>query len=606
MATPCKRLALFVFYHPDGKVNGYVRYLLTELQKEIEDIAIICNGKVSEEGHAYFKTLTSSVFIRENEGFDAAAWKAALTDLVGWDTVCQYDEVVFLNDTCYGPVYPFSEVFTEMQQRETLDFWGITCHYQTMDTTNCHENGIMPEHIQSYFFAVRKRMLCSPAFREFWIQLPKPQTFMEAVGLFETNFTQYFEQRGFSWDTYADLSRYKSIRPYNFSLLHEMPFTLLKDCRIPLVKRKSLVQELPNSHSGPEKEAARALRYIRQETGYDTALIWEDLLQRCNLADLHSRLHLNYVLPVDYVPHEPESSHRTALLLHIYYMDQLAYCLWFAQNMPEDADIYVTTPYGNEDAVRAAFSNTTCGRLEVRGCENRGRDMAGMYVACADVLEKGNYDYICVAHDKKSPQVHQLVGMNFRDMAFENLLASKEYVKNVIATFEREPFLGCLGFPPMFGGEYWYILRDLWAHSRNYPHTVKLLKRCSITVPLSKEKPPVTYGNCFWFRPQALRPLYALHLRYKDFDKEPLSTDGAFSHALERAVCYVAQSQGYYSGVLYTGEYASIMLSAFLYRYQHMEKHMLSAVKCAVKYYIKPHTKLYGIIAWVWHKLYRK
>lgn len=606
MNRPCRRLALFVFYHPEGKVNDYVRYLLTELQKEIDGIAIICNGEVNEEGRAYFETLTPLVFMRENEGFDAAAWKAALTDLVGWDTVCQYDEVVFLNDTCYGPIYPFSEVFTEMQQRVTLDFWGITCHYQTLDTTNCHADGMMPAHIQSYFFTVRKQMLCSQAFRDFWTQLPIPKNFMEAVGLFETNFTQYFEQRGFSWDTYTDLRRYKSSKPYNFSIIHEMPYTLLKDCRIPFVKRKSLVQVLPNSNSGPEKEAARALQYIREETRYDTALIWEDLLQRCNLADLHSRLHLNYVLPTDCVPHKPENVYRTALLLHIFYMDQLAYCLRFARNMPDNADIYVTTPYGNEDAVRAAFSAIACGHLEVRGCENRGRDMAALYVACADVLEKGNYDYICVAHDKKSPQVDQLVGMNFRDMAFENLLASKEYVENIIATFEHEPRLGCLGFPPMFGGEYWHILRDLWAHSQNYPNTVKLLKTCQVTVPVSKDKPPVTYGNCFWFRPQALRPLYSLQLRYEDFDIEPLATDGAFSHALERAVCYVAQGQGYFSGVLYTSEYASVALSAFLYRYQHMEKHMLSAVKYAVKYYVKPNTKRYEIIARIWHWLYRK
>jgi len=49
----------------------------------------------------------------------------------------------------------------------------------------------------------------------------------------------------------------------------------------------------------------------------------------------------------------------------------------------------------------------------------------------------------------------------------------------------------------------------------------------------------------FWYRPEALRPIFDMGLTARDFDPEPLPVDGTLAHALERLHVYVGWSEGY-------------------------------------------------------------
>ena len=74
--------------------------------------------------------------------------------------------------------------------------------------------------------------------------------------------------------------------------------------------------------------------------------------------------------------------------------------------------------------------------FDVRVIENRGRDVSALLVGCGEDLFQ--YDYVCFAHDKKVTQLSpQSIGDGFAYKCFENILASKEYVSNVIDLFER-------------------------------------------------------------------------------------------------------------------------------------------------------------------------
>lgn len=77
---------------------------------------------------------------------------------------------------------------------------------------------------------------------------------------------------------------------------------------------------------------------------------------------------------------------------------------------------------------------------------NRGRDLGTLLVEFKSIVPE--YDYICFAHDKKAGQVKpQAIGLNFRDKCFENMLFSREYVENIVRTFDENPRLGML-MPP--------------------------------------------------------------------------------------------------------------------------------------------------------------
>ncbi|MDE6734273.1 MAG: hypothetical protein K2J64_02260, partial [Desulfovibrio sp.] len=54
-----------------------------------------------------------------------------------------------------------------------------------------------------------------------------------------------------------------------------------------------------------------------------------------------------------------------------------------------------------------------------------------------------------------------------------------------------------------------------------------------------------SYGNMFWYRPDALAPLWETSWRREDIPEEPVPNNGTLLHALERLPVYVAWERGY-------------------------------------------------------------
>ena len=122
-----KRLAIYFFYDRRGIVDRYVPYFLDDLSKNVTEIFIVCNGKLTDEGKKILEQY-GKVLVRENRGFDVWAYKTAL-ETYGWDSLINYDEIILLNNTIMGPVYPFSETFEKMDKKD-LDFLGLTEYFK--------------------------------------------------------------------------------------------------------------------------------------------------------------------------------------------------------------------------------------------------------------------------------------------------------------------------------------------------------------------------------------------------------------------------------------------------------------------------------------------
>ena len=121
------RLAIYFFYDKRGIVDRYVPYFLDDLKKNVSEIFIVCNGKLTPDGKEQLEKY-GHVMVRENKGFDVWAYKTAL-DQYGWDRLAGFDEVVMTNSTLMGPVRPLQEMFDAMAQNPELDFWGLTIHH---------------------------------------------------------------------------------------------------------------------------------------------------------------------------------------------------------------------------------------------------------------------------------------------------------------------------------------------------------------------------------------------------------------------------------------------------------------------------------------------
>ena len=117
-----KRVAIYFFFDSKGIVHDYVSYFLSDLVKNIDRLLIVVNGQMDEANQTKLAQF-GEVYLRDNDELDVGAYKFGLAQL--GDDLPQFDEIVLLNNTIMGPLYPFKETFDKMASQE-LDFWGLT------------------------------------------------------------------------------------------------------------------------------------------------------------------------------------------------------------------------------------------------------------------------------------------------------------------------------------------------------------------------------------------------------------------------------------------------------------------------------------------------
>ena len=559
------RLGIYFFYDQDGIVDEYVTYLIDDLMKSLSKLIVVCNGQLANEGKILFGQYTEDIIVRENKGLDVWAYKTAL-DYEGWDNLAQYDEIVLVNSTIMGPVYPFAEMFESMNKRD-VDFWGITTYgEENFDPFGCNPYGYIPEHIQSHFMAYRKSLVSSYEFKEYWKNMPEIHSYDESVGLHESAFTKRFSDMGFSWDVYVNTEDYKSLTTYPLIFY---PKELIEKKRCPIFKRRSFFQDynyvMLNTTGQPTMEL---YEYLKSSNLYDVRMIWKNILRTCNQADIAKNMQLNYIVstknPQVKKQNEESQNARVASVMHLYFPDLLEDSLKWASAMPEDADIYITTNTEEKKVkIEKVFQNLRCNKLEVRVIENRGRDVSSLLIGVKDVIN--NYDYICFVHDKKTTQIKPgSVGEGFAYKCFKNVLYNKTFVKNVFQLFEDNPSLGLLSPPVPNHADLFSTLGNEW--STNFEATKELAAKIGITVPMDEKKEHLApLGTMFWFRVEAMKPLYAYNWKYSDFPQEPNTNDGSILHAVERLYPFVVQQTGFYPATIMADEYARIEMTNLSY-----------------------------------------
>ncbi len=558
-----KRCAVFVFFDKDGIVDRYIETFLNGIKENVERIVVVCNGDVDKRGMETFRNITEEVIVRPNEGYDITAYKCGLTH-VSFDSLKEYDEVLLLNSTMFGPIYPFSEMFDSMN-REDIDFWGMTnFHEVPYDPFGTIEYGYIPKHIQSFFMVFRQSLCLTDDFRDYWENLPEITDYNEAIGFFETVFTKKFADKGYKWKVYADS---EELEGYTYDPLRDYPRYMIEKKRCPVMKKRSFFHDYGEAFSRSGGEAVREVyNYIDRETGYDTDMIWETLLRLQNMADIKKRLSLNYILS-SRMPKNTEIKKikKIALVIHIYFEDLAGFCCTYAKHMPEYADIYVTVPTKEKLInVKKAFAELNDRNVEFRVVGNRGRDVAPFLVGCKNIIDK--YELICKVHDKK---VYQLmprsVGASWGYKCFENTLKNKIFIENVIKTFEENPRLGMLA-PPVPNHAHYYPTTGKGEWGDNYQVTKEWAQKLGFNVDIDNSKEPVApLGSMFWVRTKALKGLFDHDWQYEEFPEEPIETDATVLHALERLYPFCVQSEGYYSGWLMADSFARIEITNWKY-----------------------------------------
>lgn len=559
-----QRLGIYCFYDKYGHAASFIKTFLDDLMDNLDDLVVVVNGQLSDQARQLFSEYTKTIIVRENKGLDVAAYKQAILTL-GWEKLESYDEVICLNDTVMGPVYPFREMFACMDRKD-VDFWGITAYAgETVDKEQ------IPTHLQAYWHAYRRSLVSSPAFHEYWETMPLWKDYAEVTRKHEMTFTKHFTDLGFTWASYIDWRKYQGYSSY--PLLY-MPMQIVRDDRCPIFKRRSFFVDYSAYFDQTAGQPALDLyEYLRDHTDYDVDMIWDAILPSYNIDDIRKAMHLDYVLPSQAINPQTHDRPRSAFIYHVYFMDLLEDTCHYIASLPEETDLYITSTEDKIPQIREY--------MQQRGIShqatfipviNRGRDVSALLVAACPVVLSGKYDVIGFAHDKKSSQNqenghHGTESQGFAYKLMENTLGSEAYVKNILTLFAENPRLGQVTPPPPYHALYFaHTIPHDWG--ANYEITKELLEdRLGIHVPLSPTKPTASaMGSCYWFRVEALKPLFEYGWKYEDFLPEgQMGEDGTISHAIERANGYICQSRGYYPAWVLSDRYARIEVDSLFY-----------------------------------------
>lgn len=531
-----RRLCIFSFYDGDGIVDGYVIYFLKEMAKHVERILFYSNGPLTPDSEIALRGLVHEVIERPNVGFDVMAYKEGLHH-IDFDKAGRYDEVLMVNHTCYGPIYPFNELFSEMDKR-ACDFWGVTAHME-MTPNPFTGTGRLPYHINTNFVAVRARLLQSPEFRKYWEGKSASPSYEEAIMSHEVIFTEYFTERGYISDTYLDCRKYGT----HYPAMLDIDETMID--RNPLLKRRAFFHD-PRFLEHYAADLPRALEVMERTSDYDRSLIWRNVVRSAELRTLNTNAALTSILPdvrIKQSGDRPDYG-RVAVCAHIYYTDMVEELLELTDTIPCTYDFIATT---ETEAKKKIIEETVSGRKNIGNVivrvveQNRGRDMSSLFITCRDLFLDDRYDLVCRLHTKKSPQVAAGKANMFKRHMFENLLNSPGYTANVLDMFQDQPWVGVavpplvhIAYPTM--GHVWFANRDV---------ADRLKQELDLKVPFDPDTPVGAFGTMFWFRPKALRKLFAHPWKWTDFNAEPHHVDGGLAHVLERLICYVAQDAGY-------------------------------------------------------------
>ena len=146
------RTAIVSCYFSDGIIPETLMILLRGIKEAADNIVLIGDCPVYPDELDKLDGLVWYTEFRRHCQYDFGSYKKGLIFLrrAGvLDDGCTR-ELVMMNDSCFGPVYPFSEAFRNME-KELCDFWGMTGY----------RADLLDHHICSFFLVFRQPVISS-------------------------------------------------------------------------------------------------------------------------------------------------------------------------------------------------------------------------------------------------------------------------------------------------------------------------------------------------------------------------------------------------------------------------------------------------------------
>jgi len=572
-----KRALLYVHFNKYDELSEHVVYQLQQLKPLFSKVVFITNSVISGADSKRLAGLYDDFVQRENAGFDFAAWRDGVKRL-GWKELAEYDNVTFMNDTCFGPVYPLEPVYEKME-KSGADFWGITNH-AAISYGMPGTNGPTPRHNQSYLGVFTGNVIRSHVFQKFWNEIQDFTDVTDVIQKYETQLTRILEKANFKNEVFFDAAKHFADHNYHTKANYsEFRTDTLLAGGVPFVKIKAF------SHNADNLYANNLLRHIKSLTKFNTQLI-EDYFEQMFVPNVSLGIG-DKLLKKDINTQPPQ---KVAVHIHAFYPDVLEKYLVRLQQWDFSYDLLLTVDTESKkkkvEQILGQYS-IVAKKIVVTGA--KGRDVLPWLKISHDLQ---NYEVVGHFHTKKSATVDSYIGEKWQDELLAQLFDAV-VAKNILGNFAANQQLGVVipDMPNLFA----YLGGTVFPNERKIKTIIEgLWQRLGMRKDLDlkhRETYVMPYGTMFWYRPDAFRKLDKLELTDENVPTEPLRDDFTVLHALERLIVYVAWGAGYQYRLAPSNEYTSRFFDNFAYNRTFIHAFNDQGLKSALKKWTKQKVK---------------
>ena len=183
-SVPNGRTAVFAMFSKDGQIKTSTLYYISKLGDIADNVVVFGDCPIIPDEVSSLPSIVRYCSFRRHGEYDFGSYKRGFEYVMSHPVLAGSKELLFCNDSCYGPITPFSDVFEKMAD-VNCDFWGLC------------ENYYGRRHLQSYFLLFKRKVFCSRRFASFMRNIRKKKSVAEVILNYEISLTPILEKNGF-------------------------------------------------------------------------------------------------------------------------------------------------------------------------------------------------------------------------------------------------------------------------------------------------------------------------------------------------------------------------------------------------------------------------
>ncbi|MEM0942701.1 MAG: rhamnan synthesis F family protein, partial [Pseudomonadota bacterium] len=278
---------------------AYQIHLLREVRAHVSELIVVSHITRDDDAFAEVSKIADRIINPEVPALRSTmeGHKMAL-DALGRSGLGAFDEVLMFDATNYGPVVDLGELFARMGEVD-CDFWSVN-HYRPLKDNRIDE-GFTAEVLPKIDFCLfRRSAIDRPEFARAWADIsPQPDYFRNMVKN-ELTLMHRLVVAGLTPGFAIDPDLMKTMEP---GMTEVIP---MLEAGSPLVAKNSFMLD-PIVSEMQALDGRMVLDWLTTRTAYDTGLIWDSIIDKYPLRQIHTNLEEIRVIDDGPLPAEKES-----------------------------------------------------------------------------------------------------------------------------------------------------------------------------------------------------------------------------------------------------------------------------------------------------------